>query len=51
MFEAVFEAAYGLSLGTDWNHGTQAEKYGYRRKLIGDVEMVRQWRGLSEKEG
>ena len=38
--ERVYEAALGLTLGVDWNNGTQALKHGYRQKLIDAVNAV-----------
>lgn len=36
----VFAAAQGLCRGEDWNNGTQAKQYGYRRKLIEAVNAA-----------
>lgn len=36
----VYEAAYGLSFGTDWNNGNHAIKHGYRHKLVEAVKTA-----------
>lgn len=38
---SVFEAAYGLCHGYDWNNGTAAKACGYRRKLLSAVNAIR----------
>jgi hypothetical protein len=38
---AVFEAAYGLCMGYDWNNGTAAKAAGYRRKLLSAVNAIK----------
>ena len=38
---AVFEAAYGLCHGYDWNNGTAAKDCGYRRKLLSAVNAIK----------
>lgn len=39
---AVFEAAYGLCCGYDWNCGTAAIAAGYRRKLLSAVNAIKE---------
>jgi len=39
---SVFEAAYGLCMGYDWNNGTAAKACGYKRKLLSSVNAIRE---------
>jgi hypothetical protein len=39
---SVFEAAYGLCMGYDWNDGTAAKACGYKRKLLSAVNAVKE---------
>lgn len=39
--ETVFEAAYGLCMGYDWNNGTAAIRAGYKRKLLSAVNAIK----------
>ena len=38
---AVARAANGLSMGSDWNHGTHAKEHGYRQQLIDALQALR----------
>ena len=38
---AVARAANGLSMGSDWNHGTHAKEHGYRQQLIDALKAIR----------
>lgn len=38
---AVARAANGLSMGSDWNHGTHAKEHGYRQQLIDALQSLR----------
>lgn len=38
---AVARAANGLSMGSDWNHGTHAKEHGYRQQLIDALQAIR----------
>ena len=40
-FAEVFDAAFGLCCGYDWNHGSHAIMHGYRRKLLEAVNRIR----------
>jgi len=39
-FRDVYEAARGLCHGYDWNTGSHAKHYGYRRKLVQAVNAI-----------
>jgi hypothetical protein len=41
LLRSVFEAAFGLCMGYDWNKGTAAIDCGYRRKLLSAVNAIR----------
>lgn len=41
LLREVFDAAYGLCMGYDWNNGTAAKFHGYKRKLLKAVHAVR----------
>lgn len=43
----VYEAARGLTYGTDWNQGTQAKNHGYRDRLIASVAAIAEARRLA----
>ena len=38
---AVARVANGLSMGSDWNHGTHAKEHGYRQQLIDALQALR----------
>ena len=41
-YEAVFDAAFGLCHGYDWNNGMAAKHFGYRRKLLSAVNAIKE---------
>ncbi len=46
---AVFEAAYGLCMGYDWNNGTAAKARGYRLRLLSAVNAIKEVPDLEDK--
>ena len=39
--EPLCQAAWGLSMGEDWNNGTHAKMHGYRNKLLAAIPAAR----------
>lgn len=43
VIKRFYEAAEGLSFGTDWNNGTHAKLHGYRQKLLDALKYAKKY--------